>query len=293
MPGDERSETEAVEVKKRRLRSALRDARNAIDMTQHRAAIELSWSQSKIVRIEQGAVPVTPTDVRAMLTVYEVADPARIEELVALAKEARVMKGFKAYSDVYPATTLDFFGFESSARAIYKFDPSVIPGLLQTREYARALQIALGNSEEVVERRLLARAERQVLLEQTDRPELHFILGEAALCRPVGGLEVMREQLQELKRLSEEDDIYLYLLPFKAGPHRGLGITFSVLQFHNPDDPDILYLETEERLAATRNTRSAPKVAEFLELYTRLQGIAEDVDEFAHAVDQIRTTRLA
>src|SRR5690242_6546446 len=95
-----RGSGDSVEVKKRRLRTALRQARVDKSMTQKDAAEALVWSVSKIVRIEQGTVPVAPTDVRAMLQTYDITDDSRIRELVQLAKEAREAKGWSQFSDV-------------------------------------------------------------------------------------------------------------------------------------------------------------------------------------------------
>ena len=202
---------EAVEVKRRRLRTALRQARADKGMTQKAAADALVWSVSKIVRIEQGTVPVTPSDVRVMLQLYSITDELRINELVDLAKEAREDKGWRTFSDVLSLESLELFGNESAAKVIYKYEPSVIPGLFQTQEYARALLRALGNSEEQIDRRLEVRTQRQRLLDSPRRPELNFILGETALIRPAGGEDVMREQLAHLLELAKmEDTPYFY-----------------------------------------------------------------------------------
>src|ERR1022692_3264917 len=128
---DSASKTETVEVKKRRLRVALRQARGDASMTQRAAAEQLVWSISKIVRIEQGTVPVTPTDVRAMLHLYQVTDEPTVEELVELAKDAREDKGWSAFSDVLSLAALELVGNEPAAKVIYKYEPSVIPGLFQ------------------------------------------------------------------------------------------------------------------------------------------------------------------
>lgn len=271
---DPRSSREGVEVKKRRLRTALRQARVESSMTQKAAADALVWSISKIVRIEQGTVPVTPTDVRAMLQTYGITDDNRIRELVELAKEARETKGWSQFNDVLSQESLDLFGNESAAKVIYKYEPSVIPGLFQTQEYARALLRALGNSEDQVERRLAVRTQRQRLLEAPDRPELDFILGEAALCRPIGGDDAMREQIAYLLELGQQSGISLFLLPFAAGPHRSMGSAFTVLQFDDPLLPDLLYLENEERESVSRDEQGA--IRKYLDLYVGLQRMAEE-----------------
>ena len=263
---------ETVEVKKRRLRIALRQARVDAAMTQKAAAEELVWSTSKIVRIEQGTVPVAPTDVRAMLHFYGVKDESRVEGLVELAKDAREDKGWSTFDDVLSPASLELFGSESVARVIYKYEPSVIPGLFQTQDYARALLRALGYSEREVARRLEVRIQRQRLLDRTNRPDLNFILGEAAIVRPVGGLGVMSEQIAHLRDLAKTDGITVSVLPFAAGAHRGMGSAFTVLQFDDPRLDDLLYLENAERESISREDKDGVK--KYLDIFVELEDMA-------------------
>jgi hypothetical protein len=287
---DGASKTETVEVKKRRLRVALRQARVDAKMTQKAAADQLVWSTSKIVRIEQGTVPVTPTDVRGMLHLYGVADESRVEELVELAKDAREDKGWSAFSDVLSAAGLELFGNESAAKVIYKYEPSVVPGLFQTQDYARSLLKALGNSEEQVERRLEARVQRQRLLDRSVRPDLNFILGEAAISRPVGGEDVMREQIAHLLELAKVEDISVQLLPFSAGAHRGLGSAFTVLQFDDPLLSDLLYLENAERESISRD--ESGEIKKYLELFVELQSMANNFGSLEDNIKRILHERF-
>ncbi len=291
MADQETQPNETVEVKRRRLRIALRDARNESEMTQKTAAENLSWSISKIVRIEQGAVPVTPIDVRAMLSLYGVTDAERVESLAALAIEARESKGFKEYADVFSADAVELFGSEQSAKTIYKHEPTVIPGILQVQEYARALLMGVGNSQERVTRKLEARLQRQRILENRVRPELNFIIGEAALLRPIGGPDVMLEQLEALRKLSREKDINLYILPFSAGPHRALGNAFTILQFANPENSDVLYLENAGGVSISRTSQE--EVDRYLDIFVELEGMTERAGEFEALLDQIISERYA
>jgi hypothetical protein len=286
-----RGSRESVEVKRRRLRTALRHARVESAITQKAAADALVWSISKIVRIEQGTVPVAPTDVRAMLQTYGITDNNRISELVELAKEARETKGWSEFNDVLSHESLDLFANESAAKVIYKYEPSVIPGLFQTQEYARSLLRALGNSEAQIERRLAVRTQRQQLLEAEDRPELDFILGEAALCRPIGGEDAMREQIAYLLELGQQSGISLFLLPFAAGPHRSMGSAFTVLQFDDPLLPDLLYLENEERESVSRDEQGA--IRKYLDLYVELQRMAEESGPLDEGVKKIIRERYS
>jgi transcriptional regulator with XRE-family HTH domain len=287
---DSASKTETVEVKKRRLRVALRQARGDARMTQRAAAEQLVWSISKIVRIEQGTVPVTPTDVRAMLHLYRVTDEPTVEELVELAKDAREDKGWSAFSDVLSLAALELVGNEPAAKVIYKYEPSVIPGLFQTQEYARALLKALGNSEEQIDRRLEVRSQRQRLLDRPVRPDLNFILGEAAISRPAGGEDVMREQIAHVLDLAQLDGISVLLLPLSAGVHRGMGSAFTVLQFDDPLLSDLLYLENADRESISRD--EAGEIKRYLELFVELQSMATRSGSLEDQINRILRDRF-
>jgi transcriptional regulator with XRE-family HTH domain len=285
-----RNAEDSVEVKKRRLRTALRQARVDKGLTQKAAAGRVDWSVSKIVRIEQGTVPVTPTDVRVMLQLYGITDGDRIGELVDLAKEARASKGWSEFSDVLSPEALELFGNEPAAKVIYKYEPSVIPGLLQTPEYARALLRILGNSEHEADRRLEARMQRQHLLDAPGRPELNCILGEAALCRPIGGEGTMRDQLRHLLELEKEHGLSLFFLPFAAGGHRSMGLAFTVLQFEDPLLPDLLYLEHEELETVSRDEEG--EIRKYKILYVELQNMAERYGSLEENIEKIIRERF-
>jgi transcriptional regulator with XRE-family HTH domain len=287
---DSASKTETVEVKKRRLRVALRQARGDASMTQRAAAEQLVWSISKIVRIEQGTVPVTPTDVRAMLHLYRITDEPTVEELVELAKDAREDKGWSAFSDVLSLAALELVGNEPAAKVIYKYEPSVIPGLFQTQEYARALLKELGNSEEQIDRRLEVRSQRQRLLDRPVPPDLNFILGEAAISRPAGGEDVMREQIAHVLDLAQLDGISVLLLPLSAGVHRGMGSAFTVLQFDDPLLSDLLYLENADRESISRD--EAGEIKRYLELFVELQSMATRSGSLEDQINRILRDRF-
>jgi transcriptional regulator with XRE-family HTH domain len=276
------SKAETVEVKKRRLRTALRQARSDAKMTQKTAAAELVWSTSKIVRIEQGTVPVTPTDTRVLLQLYNVPDDT-LEELVELAKAAREDKGWSGFSDVLSQPSLELVGSEPTAKVIYKFEPSVIPGLFQTQEYARALLRALGNSEYQIKRRLDLLEQRQRLLDSPVHPDLNFILGEAALSRPAGGEDVMREQAAHLLDIAKINGVSVHLLPFAAGVHPGIGTAFTVLQFDDPELSDMLYLENPDRQSVNRDNEE--EIDKYLERFVELQDLA---DKFGSLEDHVK-----
>ena len=213
------------EVKRRLLKAALRREREAAGLSQNRLDA-LDWSVSKIIRIETGAVGLTVTDLRALMDQYKITDEQRQDELIELARSSR-KQSWSEYSDVYDVPARTLFGYEAAAKTIYKYEPTFIPGLLQTEEYATAVLRAVGHTDHEIERMVRGRLERQELLDKGSRPELQFILGEAAVSRVVGGPGVMHHQLERLKDLAARPRISLQILPFEVGAHPRIGSRLS------------------------------------------------------------------
>jgi hypothetical protein len=151
------------------------------------------------------------------------------------------------FKDVYSASSLALFQHESAAEVIFKYEPSVVPGLLQTEEYARALLSSLGVASDRIDRIWELRCRRQELLTQSSRPEITILIDESALSRPVGNLKVMHRQLEHINELAARPRIHLSIIPFRSGPHLGMGVAFTLLQFSAPELQDMLYLEDASR----------------------------------------------
>jgi transcriptional regulator with XRE-family HTH domain len=228
-------------VRRRRLASELRRLREAAQLTIDEVGEKLECSASKISRIETGHVGVTPRDVRDMLELYAIDDDQR-EALVQLAREARKKGWWHAYNEVF---TGSFVGLESDASSLHTHQNVLVPGLLQTEEYTRAVIKAIrpDNGEEEVSRRVAARLTRQKLLTDQQPPEYWAILDEAVLCRAVGGPKIMRAQLLKLIELSDLPHVTLQVVPFGAGAHAGMEGPFLILGFPEPADPDVVYVE--------------------------------------------------
>lgn len=276
MAGEVRVGSDSPEVMRRKLRSALRQARESAQITQKAIADRLFWSQSKIIRIEQGNVPVAPSDVRVLLLAYGQDDEQRITEMMELARASRRPDEWAAYKDVYSSEALTLFSNERAASTVQKYEPSLVPGLFQTEAYARALLVALKAPPAKLEQRLEVRLRRQELLDSPDCPDLDVIIGEAAVSRPTGGKRVMREQIERLKELARHPKVTLQLLPFARGPHRGMGSAFTILQFTDDDLPDLLYLEGADKESITRDDRDA--VASYGERFVELKELSADGD---------------
>jgi hypothetical protein len=250
----------------------------------------LDWSVSKIIRIETGAVGITPVDLRALLAVYKVTDSKLINELVELARGSR-RQSWRQYKTVYSPASLALFTNEAVAEVIYKYEPTFVPGLLQTPEYARALLTGLGHDEDEVDLMVNARLERQELLERRDRPELQFILGEATVSRAVGGRDVMLKQLEHLKDLSARPRIDLHILPFARGAHPRMGGAFTILQFEDKNLDDLLYLENAGGESTDRDDPDL--IADYRRDFLTIHDLARQGDDFAKIIDDIIAMRFS
>jgi transcriptional regulator with XRE-family HTH domain len=281
--------SETPEVRRRRLKGTLRNDREAAGLTQKDAADALDWHVSKIIRIEQGTVGITPVDLRALLGVYGITDEHQIETLVDLARGSR-KQSWREYKGIYSPASLTLFANEPVAKIIYKYEPTFIPGLLQTEEYARALLAGMGYSENEIERRVSARLERQDLLERDSRPELQFVLGEAAVSRAVGGRGVMRRQLERLKDLSKRPGISLQVLPFANGAHPRMGGAFTILEFADDSLDDLLYLENAGGESVSREDPDL--IADYRRDFVTIQELATKREDFTGAIDEIITARF-
>ncbi|MBP2323458.1 transcriptional regulator with XRE-family HTH domain [Kibdelosporangium banguiense] len=233
-------------VRRRRLDAELRRHREMSGRKIEEVAEYLGCRHPKISRIENGHGTIRPGDVRLMLDFYGVHGP-EAERLIRLARESRVKGWWHGYGDVLPEWLATYVGLEAEASASHVYEGEVVTGLLQTRDYARAVTLAtvIGMSEDGADRRVTLRMKRQDRLFD-DRPvELWAVHSEAALRRPVGGDAVMRKQLHHLMELAELPHINVQVLPVSVGEHPGMAGPFTILKFREETDPDVVYLDTQ------------------------------------------------
>jgi len=228
-------------IRRRRLGAELRRYRDAAGVTIDVVAERLGCSPSKVSRIETGHTSATPRDVKDMLDIYGV-DGGETEELVQIAREARQKGWWHPFSTVLTGA---YVGLEAAARAIRAYEQQVVPGLLQTDKYAMAMIRAarLGDTDQEIEQRVRVRMARQALLIQDDPIDLQVVLDEAVVSRPVGGDEVMRDQLHRLVEAARLPNVTLQILPFAAGAHAGMDGTFAILDFPDAEDPNVVFAE--------------------------------------------------
>ncbi|GHE35098.1 helix-turn-helix protein [Streptomyces sp. 2132.2] len=260
-------------VRRRKLGEELRALRDRTGLTSGEAARIAGWHQSKISRIETGRSGVKPEDIRLLLDVYaEVVSPEQRALLEALSASAagpgpgvgeagRGRQWWHDYRGLLPQEYRDFISLEASARSARTVELSVVPGLLQTPEYARAVtRAALGGlPEPKVDALVDVRLARQSVLRAAPPLELSAVLDEAVLRRQIGGPGVMAAQLRHLVQVARLPQVSLQVLPFSVGGHLGLTGPFVIFSFPNIADLDVvvldhltssLYLERKEDLEA-------------------------------------------
>jgi len=210
-------------------------------LTIEQVAERMEVSSSKISRLETARVSAPPRDVRDLLEIYGVTGEQR-ETLLSIAREARQRTWLDEYSDLPFAAAADMEGAASSIRI---YSALVVPGLLQTVDYARAVlgAIRLDLEEDEIERRVDLRKSRQSLLAREGSRTLWVVLDEAVLRRVVGGPEVMRAQLQRLMEVTALPRLTLQVLPFAAGAHAGLDGEFDLYSFAEAADQDVVFIE--------------------------------------------------
>jgi hypothetical protein len=224
----------------------LRRMRAAAGISRSDAGWEIRSSESKISRMELGRVGLKERDVADLLKLYGLDDDEERERLLALAREANNPGWWHRFGDVLPSWFHSYLDLEASAQLIRIYELQFIPGLLQTKEYIRAV-IQLGRGmipAEEVERRISLRVNRQeVLTRASDPVRVWAVIDEAALRRPIGGTKVIIEQLNHLIEVSHLPNVTLQVVPLSIGGHAAAGGSFSILRFPDTDLPDTVYIE--------------------------------------------------
>ncbi|MFI0154151.1 helix-turn-helix domain-containing protein [Streptomyces lydicus] len=239
------SESSGSVVRRILLGSQLRRLRESRGITREAAGYSIRASESKISRMELGRVSFKARDVEDLLMLYGVSDAQEREALLSLAREANVAGWWHSYTDVLPSWFQTYVGLEGATSLIRVYEVQFVHGLLQTEAYAQAVvrRGMPGASPADIERRVALRMERQKLLVAERPAQFHCVLDEAALRRPYGEREVMREQLRHLIEVSERPNVRLQVMPFSLGGHSGEFGAFTMLGFQESGLPDVVFLE--------------------------------------------------
>jgi transcriptional regulator with XRE-family HTH domain len=260
------------------LGSQLRRLRESRGVSREEAGHLIRGSESKISRMELGRVGFKERDVADLLTLYGVVDGearAAVLDLVATANEPG---WWHRFNDILPTWFQAYVGLEEAAARIRTYEVQFIPGLLQTKEYARAVVTAgaAGVGAEEISRRVDLRLERQRMLDRPDGPIFWAVIDEAALRRPIGGADVMRAQLEHLIDLMRQPNITIQVMPFSYGGHSAEGGAFTILRFPDNDLPDVIYVE---QLASALYLDKREDVDRYTEVMERLCAVSTTPDE--------------
>lgn len=267
------------------LGGALRRKREAAGVTRERAGEAIRASPAKISRLELGRVGFKERDVADLLTCYGVRDTAERAQFLDLARQANTPGWWHRYSDLLPSWFETYLGLEQASSVIRNYELQFVPGLLQTRDYARAVTM-LGHTDPVeVERRVELRMLRQALLTSPNAPTLWAVVDEAALRRSLMSPEQSRAQLSHLIEMNELPNISLQVAPFSYGGHAAAGGPFAILRFAEPDLPDIVYLE---QLTSALYLDKRSDVEHYAAVMDRLCAQVEQPDRTEEILTRIR-----
>lgn len=223
----------------------LRRLREARGVTRDAAGWEIRASESKISRMELGRVGFKERDVADLLSLYGIVDEEERGGLLDMARNSNRPGWWHRDGDILASWFQSYLGLEASASLIRSYEVQFIPGLLQTADYARAV-IMLGHDnapEDEVERRVALRMKRQEILERKASPLFWVVIDEGVLRRPVGGIAVMRAQIEALISAARRPSVRIQIVPFRVGGHAAAGGSFSILRFPEQDLPDVVYVE--------------------------------------------------
>ena len=255
-------------VRRRRLGTELRRLREAHSIKLEEVAEQLGVAASTLSRIETGKAPTRSAYLTAMLRMYGVDDPGQRQVLIDMAREGHRKGWWAAYEDVLPTGFGIYVGLEAEAASLRAYESLVVHGLLQTEDYARAVMTTVGRklAADEIERLVTLRLQRQEALLRADPIELWLILDEAVLRRAIGPPELMHNQLTHLADASLWPNVTLQVMPFSGGPHPFLNGPFSIIEFPERTDPDVVYTEGVAGQAYLERDREVRSCAEGFDL---------------------------
>jgi len=232
-------------VRLRRLAAALRRLRADSGLTREEVEEQTGVNPGTLYRLESARSRPQKRTLIALLNLYGVSETGRAE-LLDLSKNADSQGWLRPYQAELPEEYAAYINFENEARAVRNYESLYIPGLLQTADYARAAShgSAPTATTEEVENRVRARMERQERLAGDSGLEFWAIADEAAIRRQVGGPKIMHGQLEHLLDAAKQPNITLQVIPYDVGAHPGMPGSFIYLEFADPADPDLVYVDT-------------------------------------------------
>jgi transcriptional regulator with XRE-family HTH domain len=232
-------------VRLRRLAAELRRLRADAGLSREQVETETGVNEGTLYRLETARARPQRRTLVALLDLYQVSGQLRTD-LLDIARTADGQGWLRPYHSELPEEYAAYISFEAEARAVRNYESLFVPGLLQTEDYARAVitgTLPMASSTEV-DQRVQARMERQERLRAAEPLELWAIVDEAAIRRLVGGKKIMRDQLQRLIEVADQPNITLQVIPFDVGAHPGMPGSFVYMEFAEPGDPELVYVDT-------------------------------------------------
>lgn len=233
-------------VRLRRLAAELRRLRTEADLTREEVSEQTSINPATLYRIETARVRPQRRTLMAMLDTYGITDEDQRSELIALSQQATQLGWLQTYESELPELYTTYISFEAEARSVHNYESLFVPGLLQTEDYARAVirGVLPFASDAEVQTRVEARLQRQESLHKSDPLRVWAIIDEAVLHRLAGGPQVMVDQFDALVKASSQPNITLQVIPFTSGAHAGMPGSFVVMDFPDPADPALVYIDS-------------------------------------------------
>jgi hypothetical protein len=226
------------------LGARLRRLREAADISRAEAGYAIRGSESKISRLELGRVSFKARDVTDLLTMYGVGDPEKREAFLEMVRRSNEPGWWHRYSDLVADWFQDYLGLEESAIRIQTWEQQFVPGLMQTEDYAKAIATYGWSplASQSIQRQIMVRMRRQALLTRPNPPKLWAVIDESVLYRPIGGRQVMLNQVEHLLELTKRAHITLQVVPYQFSGYAAEG-SFTMLRFAEPELPDVVYIE--------------------------------------------------
>lgn len=272
-------------VRARQLAGELRRVREVAELTGEEAAARLGWSASKISRVETGRTAINAGDLQVLLNLYQITGSRR-DWLVELGRSAGQRGWWDAYSDNLRSGYSTFLALEDEVESERYYATTLVPGLLQTEDYAedtiRAGLLFAPPGE--VRRRVEVRMTRQSMLLQGNSIELTVILDEAILRRRVGGVSVMTEQLAHLTEMAIRPNVNIQVLPFATGSHPAMSGGFAILRFPEVIATDVVFLASMTSEVFVENET---EVYRYSLAFDRLREIALEEQESIALINRI------
>jgi len=277
-------ETRSPTVRRRQLASALRELREERGLSIEHVAGHLDWHPTKLSRFETARRAIQPSDVRALLDVYQV-DRAERDTMLVLAREARQRDWWHAHGQAVPEGFKVYLGLEAAASSLQIYESEFIPGLVQTEDYIREVHRAtlVDADDRDIEQRVTVRLTRQKLLTRENAPKLWMVVNEAVIRRVVGGSGVMRAQLERLLEATKLPNVTLQVLPFTAGAHPSMDGAFHVLGFERADT-GVVYIEYH---TGTLYLEKAQEIERYLQKFDHLRATALSVSDSCSLIEQV------